>query len=503
MHISDGKYPRIKVTKNKSLPGEYLGPYMSYFSAAQATDYANKLFKLSTCSKIFPRDINKTRPCLNFHINSCMGVCTGKIKYNDYIENVTQAIKFLKGNTSTLIKDLEKEMEKAAENLEFEKAAKLRDKINGINSVKEKQIIMFKTAKEQDAIAIIKGKNDFCFSVIKIRGGRLIDKNDFLIAADEEEEEALSNFLKNYYYQNEDIPPRIYLNKQCIDKELIEKMASEIAKKQVIIYIPEKGENLKIVKTAEQNARETLALKTDKTNKYYDNLEQLQEMLNLKNIPKYIESYDISNLGNDTIVSGMVVFENAVPKKKAYKRFEIKNQLYQDDYSAMRQVLQRRFARYKDSLYQTSKEKGTGFDVLPDLILLDGGSGHVGVIKNLLDEMDIRVPVFGMVKNSKHRTRAISSDGGEIDIAANKSLFAFITKIQDEVHNYSVSYLHKKMENKTLTSTLTDIEGIGKAKANFLLSHFKSIQNIKKASVDEIKKSKMIGEKDANLIYEY
>jgi excinuclease ABC subunit C len=482
VRISPGPYSRLTGVLQKADDGAtYLGPYMSSFVVRQTVAEANKAFMLPTCNKKFPQEFRKSRPCLNYYIKQCMGVCRGRISEGEYAETLDQALDFIKGGSASSIAKLTERMEACAENEEYERAAVLRDRIHAIERITERQKVVFSKVEEQDVVALAKNGEDTCAVVLKFRGGRLVDKNLYTMKELGTDPASVAEFLRSYYLEKEDVPPQVVLHEECEDRELLARWLSEKRGKKVTITVPQKGDQKKIADMAYNNAAEELSHSSAVTSKDVAVLDELARLLGMEKAPEVIEAYDISNFGSETVVGGMVVYENARPKRSDYRKFAIKEAQAPDDYACMAEMIRRRFERYF-----AEKESGTSFGRLPDLILLDGGKGHVGVIKPLLRGMGIDVPVFGMVKDDRHRTRAIAEDGGEIAISAVRSVFSFVTAVQDEVHRYSVGYSRAKHSKTSFALSLTKVKGIGEKRARALMQHFKTIKAMKEATVEEL-----------------
>ena len=495
IRISDGEYRKISAVFNKKDDGsEYIGPYLSSYSVRQSVDAANKIFKLPQCNKVFPRDFGKSRPCLNYYISQCCGLCTGKIKKSDYDEAVDGAIAFLKGDSRDIIADLRVKMEKAAEELDFEQAAKLRDRINSIERIKEKQKVVYKSVEEQDVFATADIDGSVCLAVLRFSNGRLFDSEHFFFDDPGDKESMRSDFITSYYSMRDNIPKRVTLDGEVADRELLEQWLSEKKGKKVTVFVPARGEQLEIVNMCRKNAEEKLAIKKGRTGREIAVLDELKDLLGLKKTPEYIESYDISHTAGQDSVAGMIVFKGGKP----YKRFSIKSFDGNDDYRAMNEVLTRRFSEY-----EKSKDSTEGFGKLPDLILLDGGVGQVHAVEPVLREFGLKIPLFGMVKDNRHRTRAISGDGGEIAINSKRQVFTLVSEIQNEVHRFSVAYHHQKHAKRGLSLSLTEIEGVGEKRASALLKYFKTMTAIKNAEVDELSKAPGITSAVAQNIYDY
>ena len=499
IRISEGEYRKISAVFNKKDDGsEYIGPYLSSYSVRQSVDAANKIFKLPQCNKVFPRDFGKSRPCLNYYISQCCGLCTGKIKKSDYDEAVDGAIAFLKGDSRDKIADLRVKMEKAAEELDFEQAAKLRDRINSIERIKEKQKVVYKSVEEQDVFATADIDGSVCLAVLRFSNGRLFDSEHFFFDDPGDKESMRSDFITSYYSMRDNIPKRVTVDGEVADRELLEQWLSEKKGKKVTVFVPARGEQLEIVNMCRKNAEEKLAIKKGRTGREIAVLDELKDLLGLKKTPEYIESYDISHTAGQDSVAGMIVFKGGKPYRKAYKRFSIKSFDGNDDYRAMNEVLTRRFSEY-----EKSKDSTEGFGKLPDLILLDGGVGQVHAVEPVLREFGLKIPLFGMVKDNRHRTRAISGDGGEIAINSKRQVFTLVSEIQNEVHRFSVAYHHQKHAKRGLSLSLTEIEGVGEKRASALLKYFKTMTAIKNAEVDELSKAPGITSAVAQNIYDY
>lgn len=499
IRISEGEYRKVSAVFNKKDDGsEYIGPYLSSYSVRQSVDAANKIFKLPQCNKVFPRDFGKSRPCLNYYISQCCGLCTGKIKKSDYDEAVDGAIAFLKGDSRDIIADLRAKMEKAAEELDFEQAAKLRDRINSIERIKEKQKVVYKSVEEQDVFATADIDGSVCLAVLRFSNGRLFDSEHFFFDDPGDKEGMRSDFITSYYSMRDNIPKRVTVDGEVADRELLEQWLSEKKGKKVTVFVPARGEQLEIVNMCRKNAEEKLAIKKGRTGREIAVLDELKDLLGLKKTPEYIESYDISHTAGQDSVAGMIVFKGGKPYRKAYKRFSIKSFDGNDDYRAMNEVLTRRFSEY-----EKSKDSTEGFGKLPDLILLDGGVGQVHAVEPVLREFGLKIPLFGMVKDNRHRTRAISGDGGEIAINSKRQVFTLVSEIQNEVHRFSVAYHHQKHAKRGLSLSLTEIEGVGEKRASALLKYFKTMTAIKNAEVDELSKAPGITSAVAQNIYDY
>lgn len=493
--ISHEEYPRITYALNTNdKNADYIGPFTSGFTVKQAVEEANTIFCLPTCKKKFPRDFNKERPCLNHHIKRCMGVCEGKISSEEYKKIIAEALKYLEDGSRASVDELTAQMEQAAENLEFEKAARYRDRIAAITRLTAQQKILdFK--QEYDIVGMAVNVGMASFAVIKYRGGRLVDKENFFIGEEYAESEMRRDFLLNYYTKQSDIPKEIYVDDEFDDEQILTELLRGQVNHAVKFVIPHRGDGMAQVLLAQKNAGEYLALKVGRTAKEIKSLEDLKTLLGLEKVPNIIESYDISNFGDTGVVGGMIVYRNGRPYKAGYRKFAIKTVDGQNDYACMQEVLRRRLQRYLDG--------DENFSPLPDLILLDGGKGHISAVSEVLDELKINVPLFGLVKDSKHRTRAIAKEGGEIEIKSNRPLFALLTEIQDEVHRFSITFQRVKHKQKTYSLELTEVKGIGDAKARMLLKMFKTKTAMKAASVEELQKAAKISEEKAKELFDF
>ncbi len=481
IRVTSGPYPRLQAVLQKFDDGaEYIGPYTSSYAVKQAVEEANKVFRLPTCTRVFPRDLKKARPCLNYHIKRCMGVCTGEFSEEEYRTVVEQAVDYIKNGSSQSVERLTAEMERAAENLEFELAARLRDRINAIKKAAESQKIIDETVPDCDIIAISQNVEIACASVIMYRGGRLTDKADYYLGDSGESGNMLEEFVLSYYSMKDSAPKTIILDEELENAQLIEQFLREKYGHATHITVPKKGHLLRLATLAKSNANEYISVKVGRTGREVAGLEELAKALGMSKPPEFIECYDISNLASTDMVAGMVVFENGRPCKKRYKRFSIKTVEEQNDYACMAEVIERRFRNY----FEKTDE---GFATLPDLILLDGGNGHVNTIAPVLKRLGIDVPLYGLVKDDKHRTRAIATGDGEISIVKSRSAFNLVTAIQDEVHRVAITYQRSKRKKSAFTLELTSVKGVGEKKAARLITAFKTKEALKKATLDEIR----------------
>lgn len=495
IRVSPGDWAKLSYVLQKQDDGAtYIGPYKSSYYVKSAVEEANKIFMLPTCNRRFPQDFRKSRPCLNYHIKQCMAPCTGRVKLSEYRESLNQALEFLKGGSSNSVRQLTAQMEEAAENLEFERAARIRDKIAAVKKMGEKQKVVANKVLDEDIIAGFSDSGKTCFQVFRFEGGRLFDRESFIVDSGESDVE---EFLLRYYTLRGDVPKNIALDAPPESMDEIARWLSEKRGGKVNLTVPQRGEQAQLVAMCRSNAAEALAQQKGATVREYGVLEELREALGLKKLPEYIESYDISNLNGTENVAGMVVYQNGKPLKSAYRKFKIKGFEGQDDYASMAEVLRRRFEEYRKA------ENDEGFGRLPDLILLDGGRGQVHAVREVLDDMGIDVPLFGMVKDDKHRTRAVTGDGGEIAVSSKRQLFTFLSKLQDEVHRFAIGYHHSRRSKNTFKSSLTSIEGVGEVRAKALLKYFRTIDNISKADLAELEAAPKMTKDTALAVYKW
>lgn len=496
--ITKGDFPRISECKRIDDDGaEYIGPYISGFSVKQAVEETLKIFKLPRCSKSFPRDYGKSRLCLNGFMGICCSPCAGKITQQEYAKTVADAVAFLKGGSKASVRDMTVKMNELSEEMKFEEAAKLRDRIRAIKNLEERQKVVSINVPEEDVFAIVNGKKKACFEVLRFKNGKLSDTEFWLIDSQDDLKNARLELIERYYSMRSDIPSRIAVDGEIEDEELLREFLETQRGKKVEFIHPQKGEHLSILNMCIKNANEHLAQNEGRLGREFAALEELASLLGLPKPPEYIESYDISHTFGADNVAGMVVFHNGRPMKSAYKRFAVKGFDGQNDVGSMNEVLTRRFNHYYND------EDGSTFKILPDLILLDGGQPQVNAVLPVISKMNLSVPVFGMVKDNKHRTRAIAFGGGEIEINSHRAAFTLVSNIQEEVHRFAVSYHHKKHTKSTFSSGLMQIEGIGEKKAKALLKYFKTISSIKEQSEQSLSECPSISKKDARNIYDF
>lgn len=496
--ITSNGWKNILAVKQRFDDGaEYIGPYTGSYGVTNAVAEAKKIFLLPQCSKVFPRDYNKSRPCLNYFIGQCAAPCAGKTTAEAHAEAVEQAIDFIVNGSGKAVEALTEKMLAASENLEFEKAAKLRDRINAIKKVSEKQKVVAASVEEQDVFAVVCSEEKACLSVIRFRNSRLYDNEDFIIDAPENMPEARHELLRSYYSMRDFVPRRITVDGKIADSDVLCEWLSSLAGRKVAAVCPQRGEQHSLVEMCRSNAAQKLAIYLGKTGRATAALDELATLLGLKSPPKFIESYDISHTAGSENVAGMVVFKDGAPFKKSYRRFAIKGFTGQDDYASMAEVIERRILRYFEE-----KDSGEGFGRLPDLILLDGGSGQVNAVKPVLEKYGLDIPLFGMVKDSHHRTRAIACSGDELSLTSKRAAFTLVSTIQEEVHRYSVEYHRNRRKKASLSSSLTSISGIGESRCKALLRHFKTVKAVSQASVEELAAVKGMNKIAAQAVFE-
>lgn len=493
--ITDEKWKRIVSSKQINDNGEYIGPYNSGSIVKQTVETAQKIFKLPTCNRSFDKP---SKPCLNFHIGICDAPCKCNMPLGKYLENVNSAIDFIKkgGSLDDEVNVLRNKMNLASENLDFEYAAKLRDRIFAIEKIGQKQKVITSTYLNQDIIACVNADAKICIQVLRFKNGHIFDEEHFVFDYDGSEKNTVYyEFLQQFYNSNREIMPRIVVDNEVKDAEIIERWLSEKCGKKVSIVLPKIGEQLKLIEMCRTNAAQNLSNIIERDGRETSALSELGELLSIP-APKIIEAYDISNFSGTNNVAAMVVFSNGRPKKDFYRRFKIKTFLGQDDYQSMAEVIDRRLNEY---------EKGTdeAFSSLPDLILLDGAEGQINAVLPVLKAHNVNVPVFGMVKDSKHKTRAIAATGGDIAIKSTRKVYSLVFAIQEEVHRFAINYNRNSMKNSMLKSGLLEIDGVGEGRAKALLTHFKSLDKIKNATIEELCAAPNISEKVARNIFEF
>ena len=494
--ITDGAYPRIIMTRKREADrGKYFGPYSGTATVYAVIDTHSRALSLPTCSRRFPRDIGKERPCIYYQMKRCCGVCRGDVSEEDYAYLIGLAAEILKGNTAEVKRSLTKQMYEYAEAERFEAAAKCRDTLAALEKLSQKQNVVAAPDSEQDVVGFFADELSSCVSILYIRGGAVNDKEDILCGGERIlEADGLGGFLVEHYRRRGAFPKTVLLSADMDEEELegLSHVLSEMAGHKVTVRVPERGANKTLCALAVSNASEKVRQYKREAEADEGALVRLASLLGLEVYPSRIEAYDISNLASEHMTAGMVVLNNGKLSRADYRYFRIKTVEGTDDYAAMREALSRRLSHLTD-------EDGS-FSHTPDLILLDGGRGHVGVVRELLNEMELDIPVFGMVKDDFHKTRALCSDTEEISIARDGEIFVMLYKLQEEVHRFTVSKMDAA-KRKTLThSSLTGIKGIGDAKAKLLLSHFGGLAGVREAELEELLAVKGISRTDAENI---
>lgn len=495
----DKTYPYIKIDVKSDYPGvfitrrvindgsKYFGPYANPGAAKEMIDFIKQKYKIRQCRTLK----NRERPCLNYHINRCLAPCMGYVTPQEYKKQIDEIIDLLEGKTEKIIKELENQMQEASIKLEFEKAAELRDRIQSIERVSEKQKVSNISENNIDVIGIAKSDIQICIEIFFVRESKMVGREHYFYTdlKDMEDKEILSGFIKQYYLDNPNIPNKIMIRDEIEDKETIEKWLSTILGKKVEIKTPKKGEKLRFVEMAEMNSKVTLENKEkDKS----EILLELKDVLSLDKLPRKIETYDISNISGEYMVAGMCVMQDGVIKKNLSRRFKIKTVYNQDDPRCMEEVITRRLK------HSIENPKG-GFGILPDVIFADGGITQIRATKKAIQKYDLNIPVFGMVKNDKHQTRALM-DENKKELKISPRLMNLITNFQDTVHDTAITY-HRKLRDKAITkSELDEIDGIGKVKKQALLKAFGSVEKIKQASIEDLINVKGINEELAKKI---
>ena len=520
----DKTYPYIKVTVGEDYPrilfsremkkdrSRYFGPYTSAAAVKDTIELLNKLYQLRTCNRSLPRDIGQERPCLNYHIRQCLAPCQGNVSREEYRQQVERALDFLNGNYGTVLKELEQKMKEAAENMEYEEAARLRDLLNSVKAVAQKQKITDSAGEDRDIIALAREERDTVVQVFFVRDGRLIGREHFYMMRGEgcAKEEILGDFVKQFYAGTPFIPRELMLQYEIPDRELIEDWLSRRKGGRVKLLVPKKGSKEKLVELAAQNA--ALVLSQDKERikreegRTIGAVKEIASLLGLENVSR-MEAFDISNISGFANVGSMVVFEKGKPKRSDYRKFKIRTVAGPDDYACMREVLTRRFMHGIDEQLKL-KEKEIdnefgSFTRFPDLLLMDGGRGQVNIALAVLEELGLRIPVCGMVKDDSHRTRGLYYNNVEIAMDTRSEGFKLITRIQDEAHRFAIEY-HRSLRGKAqVRSVLDDIPNVGPARRKALMRHFRSIEEIRKAGVEELAGVPEIPEHIAEEIYAF
>lgn len=519
----DKTYPYIKVTVGEDYPrilfsrtmkkdkSRYFGPYTSAAAVKDTIELLNKLYQLRTCNRVLPRDTGLERPCLNYHIKQCLAPCQGYVSKEEYRQQVAGALEFLNGNYSPILKDLEEKMNKAAEELEFEEAARYRDLLSSVRQVSQKQKITEGVGEDKDILALYQDETEAVVQVFFVRDGKLIGREHYYMTHVPENNKPaiLQDFVKQFYAGTPFIPRELMLQYEIEDAELIEKWLSERKGSRVYLKVPKIGSKEKLVELAAQNAKLVLSQDREKLKREEGRtIGAVKEISDLLQLPltgtARMEAYDISNINGFENVGSMVVYEKGKPKRSDYRKFKIKSVSGPDDYACMREVLTRRFRHgmeeSKELEEQEMDQEYGSFTKFPDLILMDGGRGQVNIALSVLEELGIDIPVCGMVKDDNHRTRGLYYHNIELPIDTHSAGFKLITRIQDEAHRFAIEY-HRSLRSKTqVKSVLDDIPGVGPARRKALMRHFKSLEEIRQASVEELMEIPEMNERTAEEI---
>ena len=519
----DKTYPYIKVTVGEDYPrilfsrtmkkdkSRYFGPYTSAAAVKDTIELLNKLYQLRTCNRVLPRDTGLERPCLNYHIKQCLAPCQGYVSKEEYRQQVAGALEFLNGNYSPILKDLEEKMNKAAEELEFEEAARYRDLLSSVRQVSQKQKITEGVGEDKDILALYQDETEAVVQVFFVRDGKLIGREHYYMTHVPENNKPaiLQDFVKQFYAGTPFIPRELMLQYEIEDAELIAKWLSERKGSRVYLKVPKIGSKEKLVELAAQNAKLVLSQDREKLKREEGRtIGAVKEISDLLQLPltgtARMEAYDISNINGFENVGSMVVYEKGKPKRSDYRKFKIKSVSGPDDYACMREVLTRRFRHgmeeSKELEEQEMDQEYGSFTKFPDLILMDGGRGQVNIALSVLEELGIDIPVCGMVKDDNHRTRGLYYHNIELPIDTHSEGFKLITRIQDEAHRFAIEY-HRSLRSKTqVKSVLDDIPGVGPARRKALMRHFKSLEEIRQASVEELMEIPEMNERTAEEI---
>lgn len=518
MLMDDKTYPFIKVTVNEPFPrvmmarrmkkdkAKYFGPYTSAGAVKDTIELIRKLYHIRSCNRSLPKDIGKERPCLNYHIHQCYAPCQGYISREEYRKSIDEVVRFLNGNYDPILKELEEKMLDASENLEFEKAIEYRELLASVQKIAQKQKITDTAGDDRDIIAMASEGEDAVVQVFFIRGGRLIGRDHFYlkIAENDTKSEILSSFIKQFYAGTPYIPAELMLPEEIEDQEIIEEWLTTRREHKVRLRIPKKGTKEKLVELAQKNAQ--MVLKNDKERLKREEgrtigaVKELEKILGLTGIIR-MEAYDISNTNGFDSVGSMVVYEHGKPKRYDYRKFKIKSVQGPDDYASMNEVLTRRF---EHGLRERQDESETGgFQAFPDLIMMDGGRGQVNIALEVLEKLNLHIPVCGMVKDDNHRTRGLYFNNVELPIDRNSECFRLITRIQDEAHRFAITF-HRQLRSKgQVHSILDDIPGVGPARRKDLMRSFENIEAIRNATVDNLKELPSMNEKSAQEVYKF
>lgn len=506
--ITKEEWPRLSFALQKEEDGaEYIGPYTSSFAARQMAETAMDAFLLPRCAKRFPQDLGRGRPCLNAHIGKCMAVCSGRISRENYLQAVKGAAHLIRYGKKEILKSLQDRMEEASDRLEFETAALLRDQIAAITKLTAGQKVVVDPEVEMDVVALAGTPSSVCAAVLRFREGRLTDKREFVFHDTSDIDAVREELLPQYYLDDEQIPKVIAVDQLPPDADALRQALAEKRGSEVQLYVPQRGDKAHLIEMAHTNAVERLARESGRYAREEKLLDELAQVLGLSAPPRSIESYDISNWGDGTSVCGMVTFRDGKPYKAGYRRFKIQSVAGTDDYASLAETVSRRAAEYEKyvQLAEAGQPSDNAFGCKPDLLLMDGGRGQVSAAKQALAGTALAdVPLYGMVKDDHHRTRAIvDSEGREIAINMNRGTFTFITAIQDETHRFANAYRKQQMHKKSYAITLTEVPGVGPKTAKALMAHFKSVAAVRAADPAQLAAVPGVGAKTAQTIYDY
>ncbi len=506
------KYPRVLKTRNILKDGaKYFGPYPSAYAVNDAIEIIRTLYPLRTCNRNLEKDIGKSRPCLNFYIGRCLGPCQGNVNEAKYMEMIHEVLLFLNGKEDKLIDLIQNNMLEASKNLDFEKAAKLRDQINSLNLLHEKQKISSTNAVDQDIIGMARGIEEVCIQIFFIRDGKILGREHFILEDNFEEDrkEILSSFIKQFYIGSAYVPKEIIIEEEIDDLETVSKWLREKKGSKINIIVPKRGDKIELLEMVRKNALDMLNQYGDRfLKKARENQKALEELKNIMGIDvdfNRIEAFDISNISGVEPVGSMVVFEKGESKKSDYRRFKIRTRNTPDDYGSMEEILTRRFSRGLEEreILEDNKIELKGFSNFPDLIMMDGGKGQVNVALRVLQELNIDIPVCGLVKDEFHKTRGIIYNNKELNLSEDSMGFRLIYRIQEEAHRFAISYHRSLRTKKMFKSELDDIKGIGEKRKKELLKHFQSIDRIKRATIEELSEVKGMNKNVAEELYNH
>ena len=500
--VTGEDYPRVMMARQmKKDKSKYFGPYTSMGAVKDTIELLNKIYGIRTCNRVLPRDIGKNRPCLNYHIHQCDAPCQGYVSKEEYTEKIRGVMEFLGGSYQPVMNYLQGKMEEASENLEFEKAIEYRELLNSVSQIAQKQKITNTDGEDKDVIAMAADDTDAVVQVFFVRNGKLIGRDHFHlhVGTEDKETEILTEFVKQFYSGTPFIPREIMLQSPVEDMEILEQWLTKKRGKRVYLRVPQKGMKEKLVDLAAKNAMLVLSQDKEKLKREEGRtigaVKEIQELLGLQGLMR-MEAYDISNISGFQAVGSMVVYEKGKPKRSDYRKFRLKNVDGPNDYASMEEVLTRRFVHGME-------KEDEGFRRFPDLIMMDGGRGQVNICLKVLENLRLNIPVCGMVKDDRHRTRGLYFNNVEIPIDTHSEAFKLITRIQDEAHRFAITY-HKSLRSKEqVHSILDEIPGIGPARRKALMQHFASLEEVKNATVEQLEQVPTMNRISARQVYEF